>query len=97
MLRISFEVTMPKALWALAVVVCLAAPVSLRTSTQNSRMPPGPGIRPKFGSCSKRAQIPTQKIRTGGHPDGSGAGGYTDTVRVLLENGADVNATDLVG
>ena len=98
MLRISFEVTMPKALWALAVVVCLAAPIlaqDLNTKlTDAARTRDTAEVR----KLLEKGADPNTKDKNGRTPlMEAAAGGYTDTVRVLLENGADVNATDLVG
>jgi ankyrin repeat protein len=98
MLRTSFEVTMPKALWALAVVVCLAAPIlaqDLNTKlTDAARTRDTAEVR----KLLEKGADPNTKDKNGRTPlMEAAAGGYTDTVRVLLENGADVNATDLVG
>src|SRR5467141_4994892 len=98
MLRTSFEVTMPKALWALAVVVCLAAPVlaqDLNTKlTDAARTRDTAEVR----KLLEKGADPNTKDKNGRTPlMEAAAWGYTDTVRVLLENGADVNATDLVG
>ena len=98
MLRTSFEVTMPKALWALAVVLCLASPTLAQDL--NTKLTDAARTRDTAEVRKLLAQgaDPNTKDKNGRTPlMEAAAGGYTDTVRVLLENGADVNTTDLVG
>jgi len=66
MLRISLEVTMPKALWALAVVLCLALPAL--SQDLNTRLTDAARTRDTAEVRKLLAQgaDPTQKIRTGG-------------------------------
>src|ERR1700686_1004537 len=99
MLRTPLEGTTLKPLRTLAVFLCLAFP-TLSQDPNTTRLTDAAKTRGTAAFRTRRASAAELKAKDkkGMPPLMAAACGCSgETVRVLLENGADVNATDLVG